>query len=202
MHLARHPTCRTNSGLICSGLSTALPSLTTWHHHTCSRPLPRPGASARTKPTTRQQSHRHTTTATAAATASGSTIVWERLAAEVVGYMVIAGSLVRSLPQIIRCLQARSVDGLSMTSILCETFVYFITTAYNWRAGYTFSTYGDVVSCLVQDIFLIGMLFYFGKYTKRAMVAISAATAVFGWWCLSGVAGMHVLTQMQVWVGG
>lgn len=112
--------------------------------------------------------------------------------------MVIAGSLVRSVPQILRCIQARSVDGLSMTSILCETFVYFITTAYNWRNGYDFSTYGDVISCLVQDILLIGMLFFYGSYTAFVMLALTATTAAFGWWCLSGAATLQLLTQLQV----
>lgn len=120
------------------------------------------------------------------------------MAAEALGYMVIAGSLVRSLPQILRCIQARSVDGLSMTSIACETYVYFITTAYNLRHGYDFSTYGDVISCLVQDVLLIGMLFYFGSYTAPAMLALTATTAGFGWWCLSGAATLRLLTQLQV----
>lgn len=112
--------------------------------------------------------------------------------------MVVAGSLVRSFPQILRCIQARSVDGLSMTSIVCETFVYFITTAYNWRNGYDFSTYGDVISCLAQDVLLIGMLFYFGTYTATAMLTLTATTAAFGWWCLSGTASLQVLTHLQV----
>lgn len=64
--------------------------------------------------------------ATAAATASFSQVF-----AVALGYCVLVGSLFRGVPQIVKVVQARSVEGLSVTSNVVETLCYTVVVAYN-----------------------------------------------------------------------
>ena len=113
------------------------------------------------------------------------------------GYCVLAGSCVRSLPQIIKIVRARSVTGLSLAANAAELVAYSITFAYNFRLGYGFSTYGELVSCWAQDIVLVGLLLHYGPgLTKRAVVGAAAYGALL-WAFMSGAVPMPVLTALQ-----
>ena len=49
------------------------------------------------------------------------------------GYCVLLGSCIRSVPQIIKIVQNKSVQGLSLAANGAELLAYSITFAYNWR---------------------------------------------------------------------
>lgn len=49
------------------------------------------------------------------------------------GYCVLLGSCIRSVPQIIKIVQNKSVEGLSLAANGAELLAYSITFAYNWR---------------------------------------------------------------------
>lgn len=59
----------------------------------------------------------------------------QEYSAHALGYCVLAGSLVRSVPQIARIARSRSVQGLSLTAHVNELLSYGITSAYNLRKG-------------------------------------------------------------------
>ncbi len=46
---------------------------------------------------------------------------------------MLLGSCVRSVPQIIKIVQNKSVEGLSLAANGAELLAYSITFAYNWR---------------------------------------------------------------------
>src|SRR5947209_5334888 len=56
--------------------------------------------------------------------------------------IVLFGSLIK-IPQILKIITARSVEGLSFESVLLETVGYAIGLAYNTRQENPFSTYGE-----------------------------------------------------------
>lgn len=49
------------------------------------------------------------------------------------GYLVLLGSCVRSVPQIVKIVRNKSVQGLSLAANGAELLAYSITFAYNWR---------------------------------------------------------------------
>lgn len=49
------------------------------------------------------------------------------------GYACLVGSCFRSVPQIVKILQAGSAEGLSLTSNLMELLCYTVTVAYNMQ---------------------------------------------------------------------
>lgn len=94
------------------------------------------------------------------------------LAAVIVGWLVIAGSTVRSLPQIVRILRSKSVQGLSLTSFLSELVAYTITVRYNIMHSYPFSTYGDTAICWVQNVAIVALIFWLNKNLPNSLKAV------------------------------
>ncbi|KAI7842633.1 hypothetical protein COHA_003737 [Chlorella ohadii] len=135
-----------------------------------------------------------TAAAAAAAPAGGSLAA--KLAV-VVGWLVIAGSCIRSLPQILRILKNKSVRGLSLTSFSSELFCYMVSVAYNVTHGYAFSTFGDTAICALQNAAIIGLIFRLGTVARGTQLAVSAALAAAGWWLFAGGCPPAVLTALQ-----
>jgi hypothetical protein len=48
-----------------------------------------------------------------------------------------------------------SADGVSLAATWAELVAYSITVAYNLERGYPFSTWGDTLSCWLQDVVLV-----------------------------------------------
>lgn len=94
-------------------------------------------------------------------------------------------------------MRAKSVAGLSLTANASELIAYSITFAYNARLGYGFSTYGELVSCWVQDIVLVFLLLHYGRgITKRAgFFAVAYCALLYAF--LSGAVPMPILTALQ-----
>jgi mannose-P-dolichol utilization defect 1 len=113
------------------------------------------------------------------------------------GYCVLAGSCIRSVPQIVKIVRARSVTGLSLAANAAELVAYSITFAYNYRLGYGFSTYGELVSCWAQDLVLVTLLLHYGPgLKKRALLGVAAYGGLL-WAFMSGAVPMPALTALQ-----
>lgn len=85
------------------------------------------------------------------------------LAAVLIGWIVIAGSCVRSLPQILRIKKNSSVEGISLLSFTSELIAFMITIAYNVRFMYPLSTWGETLTNALQHAILVGMIFFYNK---------------------------------------
>lgn len=126
----------------------------------------------------------------------------------IVGYLVVLGSMIRSLPQIIRVIKNKSGEGISIGSILSEIVAYVITTSYNVRKSYPFSTYGDVVMCNIQNVVLLGAIFWFKDDVKPHLVGLTVlALALFTWWVAlcstpTQLWGLQALTIAILAIGG
>ncbi|KAL4420223.1 hypothetical protein ABPG77_011047 [Micractinium sp. CCAP 211/92] len=136
-----------------------------------------------------------TAAAAAAAPASANPLV--STLAVVVGWLVIAGSCIRSLPQILRILKNNSVKGLSLTSFSSELLCYIITVAYNLANGYAFSTFGDTAICAVQNVIIVALIFRLGSVRRGTQAALTAGLAATGWWLFSARCPPAVLTALQ-----
>ncbi|VAI62528.1 unnamed protein product [Triticum turgidum subsp. durum] len=92
----------------------------------------------------------------------------------VLGYFIIAGSIVTKLPQILKILKHGSVRGLSVASFELELIGYTIALAYCIHKGLPFSAYGELAFLLIQAIILIGIIYYYSPPmgTKTWMKAL------------------------------
>ncbi|PSC70826.1 Mannose-P-dolichol utilization defect 1 [Micractinium conductrix] len=133
--------------------------------------------------------------ATAAATPAASPLVASL--AVLVGWLVIAGSCIRSLPQILRILRNNSVRGLSLTSFSSELFCYMVSVSYNIANGYAFSTFGDTAICALQNVAIIGFIFKMGSVPAALQLGLSTSLVCAGWWLFSGACPPALLTSLQ-----
>lgn len=69
--------------------------------------------------------------ATTTAAAAAGSLSFSKVLAVVLGYCVMAGSLFRSVPQIVKVVQHNSTEGLSLMSYVVELCCYSVVIAYN-----------------------------------------------------------------------
>jgi len=102
------------------------------------------------------------------------------LTAVIVGWLVIAGSSVRSLPQILRILRNKSVEGLSAVSFGSELMAFMITIAYNVRFMYPLSTWGETLTNGIQHAILVGMIFFYNKDIQKRSKILTVLGMIAG----------------------
>ncbi|KAL0022257.1 hypothetical protein WJX77_010913 [Trebouxia sp. C0004] len=131
------------------------------------------------------------------AVVAAAPLVGSQQFATLLGYAVLAGSCVRSFPQILRMGKNKSAQGVSLTSNIAELVAYTITVAYNLHLAYPFSSYGEIVACWLQDIVIIGLILRFNSIKGWRVWAGTAAFCAFLWMVMTGACGQQVLFGLQ-----
>lgn len=90
----------------------------------------------------------------------------------VIGLGIVLGAGLIKLPQIAKLLSSKSVDGLSATTFLVETFGYTYNLAAHYRQGYPVSTYGDFFVLLLQNYLLVWLVYAYGGRAARGSAAV------------------------------
>lgn len=95
--------------------------------------------------------------------------------------IVLGGSIVK-VPQIIKIVSSRSARGLSLSSYLLDTASTAIAVAYNARNGFAFSTYGELVFLLAQNVVIIALIVLYkpGK-SLPTLATVGALLAASGY---------------------
>jgi mannose-P-dolichol utilization defect protein 1 len=75
--------------------------------------------------------------------------------------IVIGGSIVK-LPQLVKIHKYKSTEGISKESYSLETLNYTINIAYNLRILANFSTWGECLSILVQNLIVLSLIIFYG----------------------------------------
>ena len=96
--------------------------------------------------------------------------------AKLLGYAILAGSIALKFPQILNIVLTKDVEGLSEIAFYSEVPMGITTVMYNYRHGNPFSSYGEVVAILIQNIILVYLLWAFMKppapaQTKLGVIA-------------------------------
>lgn len=91
------------------------------------------------------------------------------------GVAIISAASIVKVPQLIKLVRSQSAEGLSFTSYALETASFLITLAYNVRSGFPFSTYGETVFIVAQDVAIATLILV---YSKRASTAVAFLVGV------------------------
>lgn len=89
------------------------------------------------------------------------------------GVGIIGGAMVVKVPQILKILASRSTEGLSFLAVVLETLAASITFAYNFRAGNSFTTYGETFFMTFQNVLILLLLGLYRKQTMRLVLLFS-----------------------------
>lgn len=64
---------------------------------------------------------------------------------KILGTSIVLFSTILKVPQILKIVKGKSVEGLSFSSLVFETTLYFFTVSYNLFKSNPFSLYGENV---------------------------------------------------------
>ncbi|KXS17592.1 mannose-P-dolichol utilization defect 1 protein [Gonapodya prolifera JEL478] len=93
--------------------------------------------------------------------------------------LIVGGSIVK-LPQILKIFSSGSVEGISYSSYILETIAFTISVAYNSRNDNPFTTYGEQVFLLAQNLIIIALILgYNAKYHQLGGVMLAFLAALF-----------------------
>ena len=110
------------------------------------------------------------------------------LVSKLLGMAILVGAIGLKLPQIINIYQTGDVEGLSPTSFYSEVPLVMSNVAYNYLQGNPFSSYGENVFILVQNLVLVMLLWMFMKEKPT----ISHMIGVLGMFAAVGMGSMHL----------
>ncbi|KAI9291912.1 hypothetical protein K502DRAFT_109642 [Neoconidiobolus thromboides FSU 785] len=92
---------------------------------------------------------------------------------KIVGLSIILFSIFSKIPQLAKVYQTQSSEGLNAISLYIETGVLTIISCYCFRNQQGFTTYGDAVFVLLQDIFLVSLILLVNKKTDHFLMFVS-----------------------------
>lgn len=101
------------------------------------------------------------------------------LLSKVMGIAIITTASIVKLPQILKLLTSQSSQGLSLSSLGLETAAFAITLAYNVRREFPFSTYGETVFILLQNIVLGYLVLRFSPQNFQLASVFPVTTFAF-----------------------
>ncbi|KAI0473920.1 mannose-P-dolichol utilization defect 1 protein [Xylariaceae sp. FL0804] len=117
------------------------------------------------------------------------------------GIAIIGASSIVKVPQILKLVRSQSASGVSFLSYLLETTSYLITLAYNFRNGFPFSTFGETVLIMGQNIIItVLVLNYSGRASIAALFVAALATGVVTLFSGS-IVDMQRLSYLQAGAG-
>jgi len=89
------------------------------------------------------------------------------LISKALGLLIIAGSLIIKVPQILKIVNAKSAKGISLTSVLLELVCLLFTMSFSYRKQFPFGTYGETVFVTIQNFVIIFLIYYYGNGDKK-----------------------------------
>uniref|UniRef100_A0A674HUV8 Solute carrier family 66 member 3 n=2 Tax=root TaxID=1 RepID=A0A674HUV8_TAEGU len=98
------------------------------------------------------------------------------LLSKVLGYGIVAGSVLVKVPQLLKVWGSRSGGGLSLPSVLLELLALGGSVGYGCARSFPFSAWGESLFLLLQTLTLLFLILHFGGRTGRGL----ALVAVFG----------------------
>ncbi|RHY17606.1 hypothetical protein DYB30_007799 [Aphanomyces astaci] len=112
---------------------------------------------------------------------------------KLLGYLIIVGSFILKLPQILKIVAAGNVAGLNPSSFYLEVITFQASVVYNVLRGYPISSWGESAVILIQNVILVLLLWYYSGAAKSTQFVGVVAFVALG-------AGMFYLPSEFDWV--
>ncbi len=121
------------------------------------------------------------------------------LVSSIIGVLVLIGSVLYKIPQIIRIIRRRSARGLSILYYALELVGMTFSFVYFARRNYPILSYGENCAVTVSNIIILGLILNYGPAQPRWVVVLSAAVYTIAILYLSSTfAPISLLMTLQV----
>lgn len=95
-----------------------------------------------------------------------------------VGYVIIAGSMLFKVPQAARIFRKKSAEGISATMYSLETVGIAMSLVFSIRSAFPFSTFGEAFFILAQNMAILAGISIYDQNPKPSVLALGLL--VFG----------------------
>jgi mannose-P-dolichol utilization defect protein 1 len=118
----------------------------------------------------------------------------KKVIAKLIGFAVIAGSVILKVPQILKIVKSKSAEGLVVSSYALTLFTCIVNIAYNLNNNYPFSSYGENISIAIQDAIIVVLASVYGAGLGFSFVLLALVYASSTFALLTGMVAMeHIL---------
>ena len=117
------------------------------------------------------------------------------------GIGIVSMSAIVKLPQLLKILNSKSVEGLSFPSYLLETSAFAISLAYSARNGFPFSTYGENALVAAQNVVIAALILHLSGKSAGAAVFVGGAAAAGYALANDSIVNMDLLSQLMAGAG-
>ncbi|CAI9545759.1 unnamed protein product [Staurois parvus] len=118
------------------------------------------------------------------------------LLSKVLGFGIIAGSVMVKVPQIIKLLRSGTAEGLSFHSVLLELLALTGTMVYSITRSFPFSAWGEVLFLLLQTLIIGFLIQHLGEPHKPGILFLGIYFSIVAV-LLCPVVPMAVVTMLQ-----
>ncbi|XP_040203007.1 mannose-P-dolichol utilization defect 1 protein [Rana temporaria] len=118
------------------------------------------------------------------------------LLSKVLGFGIIAGSVMVKVPQILKLLRSGTAEGLSFHSVLLELLALTGTMVYSITYSFPFSAWGEVLFLLLQTLIIGFLIQHLGSRTNLGILFLGIYFSIVAV-LLSPVVPMAVVTMLQ-----
>jgi len=142
------------------------------------------------------------TAPTAAAVSTSSSPAALLIISKITNYLVLAGSLLYKVPQVVRIAREKDSKGISLSMYVIETLGCLLFTIYSFRSNFPFATFGETAFIVVQNFIILALIITYNpdlvksrNYFYMGSLASIIATAA----CLSpSIIPMPYISALQV----
>jgi mannose-P-dolichol utilization defect 1 len=116
----------------------------------------------------------------------------------ILGIVVLLGSFLYKVPQVVRIARRRSGEGISVAMYSVETVATSLSALYFLRRAFPLSTYGELFFIVVQNIVILGQIHFFENLNQRLAALAVACYCVGVAVLLSPAAPLKLLMALQL----
>uniref|UniRef100_A0A1A9WWA0 Mannose-P-dolichol utilization defect 1 protein homolog n=1 Tax=Glossina brevipalpis TaxID=37001 RepID=A0A1A9WWA0_9MUSC len=121
---------------------------------------------------------------------------FKALVSKLLGFAIIAGSLLVKVPQIMKIYKHKSAEGVSFIAVSLDLIAITSHMAYSYVNNYPFSAWGDTSFLAFQTLIIAELILYY-QCCPIVSYLFSMAYGGFAYTLCSGKTPSHVLTTMQ-----
>jgi mannose-P-dolichol utilization defect protein 1 len=113
------------------------------------------------------------------------------------GIGIIAGSVLVKVPQIIKILNGKSTEGISIVSVLLDLLAITFHISYSFVSNFPFSAWGDGTFLAIQTAIIAALVFYYGYRSIVKAIIFVVCYCSLTYILMSGITPLKFLWTAQ-----